>query len=195
MNFGDKSDLNKLGNGEIVQTAVTSLRKKSGKKGWEDAPPKKFVDLSDSAPILGAFDTANPCAITRPIEATQLRIRRPKSSAYQTDIIVDDFNADEFDSEDELSVPVSNLSTWAQSRGTPISSQILQDLNSIIFPPRGKSTFGEEWLGKGFVFRDEEELKYGLIQLKGGPCGLLAAVQAFIVRHLVYEENMPKISY
>jgi hypothetical protein len=186
-----------LGNGEIVQSTS------SKKKGWEDAAAqaldgnphknahKKVVDFSNSGPILGAFDMTNPCAITRIKEAPQLRIKK-STSARQTDIILADFS--DFDSEDELSVPVSNLSTWAFSRGSQISAQVLKDLNSIIFPPKGKSTFGEEWLGKGFVFRDEEELKYGLIQLKGGPCGLLAAVQAFVIKNLLYEENMPEIS-
>ncbi|KAI8928315.1 hypothetical protein BC831DRAFT_118215 [Entophlyctis helioformis] len=50
---------------------------------------------------------------------------------------------------------------------------------------RGRSWFGEEWLGKGFVFRDTIDLAYGLVQLKGGPCGLLAAVQAHVIKNLV----------
>lgn len=196
MNFGDASD-RKLGNGEIVHTEVPPSRKsiRGASKGWEDAAPKKYVDVSESAPILGAFDTANPCAVNRPIEVQKLRIKRPSSSARQIDIIVDDFHADDFDSEDELSVPVSDLSTWAYSRGIPISSQLLQDFNSIIFPFKGKSSFGEEWLGKGFVFRDEEELRYGLVQIKGGPCGLLAAVQAFVIKYLVFDESGPKLPY
>lgn len=196
MNLGEETD-HKLGNGEIVKTEVTFTRKSSKKvsKGWEDSLPKKYVDFSDNSPILGSFDKANPCSISRKVESRQLRIKRPASSTRQADIVVDDFKANDFDSDDELSAPISNLSTWAFSRGTTFTTQILQDLNSIIFPSKGKSLFGEEWLGKGFVFRDDEELRYGLVQIKGGPCGLLAGVQSFVVKHLLSERNKSKILY
>jgi hypothetical protein len=43
-----------------------------------------------------------------------------------------------------------------------------------------------EWLTQGLAFSDEEGLRYGLLQHKGGPCGALACVNAEAVRHLFY---------
>ena len=193
--LSDTSD--KLGNGEIIQPVLANSRKSTIKKvskGWEDAP-KKYVDLNEDAPILGSFSISNPSAISRPLQTPQPRIKRASSAHRQPELVIDDFHADDFDSDDEISVTISNLSTWAFSRGIPINSQILQDLNSVIFPFKGKAAFGEEWAGKGFVFREEEELRYGLNQLKGGPCGLLAAVQAFVVKHLHFDAQKHGISY
>ncbi|KAI9326595.1 hypothetical protein DFJ73DRAFT_783310 [Zopfochytrium polystomum] len=88
------------------------------------------------------------------------------------------------------------------ARGSLITSQKAWAVRACVFPgngvvggagetSRGRATFGEEWRGKGFVFNGEGsgELGYGLVQIKGGPCGLLAVVQAFVVKHLVFSES------
>ncbi|KAM4012236.1 putative ubiquitin carboxyl-terminal hydrolase MINDY-4, partial [Anomaloglossus baeobatrachus] len=46
--------------------------------------------------------------------------------------------------------------------------------------------FGEEWKLQSFTFTSAEELKYGIVQKKGGPCGVLAAVQACMLKHLLF---------
>ncbi|XP_022258699.1 probable ubiquitin carboxyl-terminal hydrolase MINDY-4, partial [Limulus polyphemus] len=46
--------------------------------------------------------------------------------------------------------------------------------------------FNPEWHHQSFTFSNHKDLMYGLIQRKGGPCGVLAAVQAYIILHLVF---------
>ncbi|CAN0584442.1 unnamed protein product, partial [Ectocarpus sp. 12 AP-2014] len=41
--------------------------------------------------------------------------------------------------------------------------------------------FNDAWREQGFFFCGEEFLRYGLVQVEGGPCGVLAAVQAFLL--------------
>jgi hypothetical protein len=37
---------------------------------------------------------------------------------------------------------------------------------------------------QGFFFSDKPELQFGLVQLEGGPCGVLAGVQAHVLANL-----------
>jgi len=44
----------------------------------------------------------------------------------------------------------------------------------------------ERWLSIGFMFSPLQGTEWGLWQRHGGPCGVFAAVQAFIVKHLLF---------
>lgn len=81
----------------------------------------------------------------------------------------------------KLSSPASTT-----QRGTPLSVDEAYDLKTLLFGQDLKGSFGEEWKGKGFVFAKNRDTAYGLTQVKGGPCGLLAAVQAFVLKHLIF---------
>ena len=37
---------------------------------------------------------------------------------------------------------------------------------------------------QGFFFNPKESLRFGLVQMQGGPCGVLAAVQAHVLAAL-----------
>ena len=43
--------------------------------------------------------------------------------------------------------------------------------------------FYDSW-GQGFYF--DQNIHYGIFQNQGGPCGILATVQAFFLKHLLY---------
>ncbi|CAH7147879.1 Mindy4 [Phodopus roborovskii] len=47
--------------------------------------------------------------------------------------------------------------------------------------------FSEEWKLQNFSFSDTASLKYGIVQNKGGPCGVLAAVQGCVLQKLLFE--------
>ncbi|XP_067270123.1 probable ubiquitin carboxyl-terminal hydrolase MINDY-4 isoform X2 [Pseudorasbora parva] len=49
--------------------------------------------------------------------------------------------------------------------------------------------FPEEWKQQNFTFSDTPGLKYGIVQKKGGPCGVLAAVQACVLQKLLFGES------
>jgi hypothetical protein len=54
--------------------------------------------------------------------------------------------------------------------------------------PQAVRCFNEEWLTQGLYFCDTPGLRYGLVQARGGPCGVIAPVQAEVIRHLYYSE-------
>lgn len=70
--------------------------------------------------------------------------------------------------------------------GEPLSEGTLAALHSAMFPDRLGADDVARWFGNGFVFSEYEGTGFGLLQDSGGPCGVLAAVQAFVLRFLLF---------
>ncbi|XP_036183591.1 probable ubiquitin carboxyl-terminal hydrolase MINDY-4 isoform X1 [Myotis myotis] len=68
----------------------------------------------------------------------------------------------------------------------PIGPSVAKDMKTLLF---GSSfcCFNEEWKLQSFSFSDAASLKYGIVQNKGGPCGVLAAVQGCVLQKLLFE--------
>ncbi|XP_045648875.1 probable ubiquitin carboxyl-terminal hydrolase MINDY-4 [Ursus americanus] len=68
----------------------------------------------------------------------------------------------------------------------PIDFSVAKDIKALLF---GSSfcCFNEEWKLQSFSFNDKASLKYGIVQHKGGPCGVLAAVQGCVLQKLLFE--------
>ena len=45
--------------------------------------------------------------------------------------------------------------------------------------------FSDSW-HQGFIISPSENTPYGLKQIKGGPCGIIAAVQCYFLKHLLH---------
>jgi hypothetical protein len=56
-------------------------------------------------------------------------------------------------------------------------------LNKLVFGR--KAIFSPEW-HQGLHFCDNEDMRFGLIQRKGGPCGVIAPIQAFLLVELLF---------
>lgn len=77
------------------------------------------------------------------------------------------------------------------SQGESISIDQLKELDSVIFGQGRRGSFSEAWYRQGFGYlfsrsEDSPMLGYGLYQKNGGPCGIMAVVQAFILKHLLF---------
>ncbi|XP_052420160.1 probable ubiquitin carboxyl-terminal hydrolase MINDY-4 isoform X1 [Carassius gibelio] len=71
---------------------------------------------------------------------------------------------------------------------TPMDQMTATALKEIIFGS-SMACFTEEWKRQNLTFSDTPGLKYGIVQKKGGPCGVLAAVQACVLQKLLFEES------
>ncbi|KAI0239281.1 putative ubiquitin carboxyl-terminal hydrolase MINDY-4 [Lamellibrachia satsuma] len=69
-----------------------------------------------------------------------------------------------------------------------IDVQTAVDLKKLLFGSANQK-FNNEWQQQAFTFCDIPGLQYGLIQKKGGSCGIMASVQAHIILHLVFLEQ------
>lgn len=73
--------------------------------------------------------------------------------------------------------------------GAWIGVQQAVELRSLVFGVGGsRSSFGPAWM-QGFYPNGSRGVEWGLVQAAGGPCGVLASVQAYIIRHLLFVEN------
>uniref|UniRef100_A0A6U4VFS2 Deubiquitinating enzyme MINDY-3/4 conserved domain-containing protein n=3 Tax=Hemiselmis andersenii TaxID=464988 RepID=A0A6U4VFS2_HEMAN len=78
--------------------------------------------------------------------------------------------------------------------GSWIGIQGAADLKAMVFGEGGaRSTFNSAWM-QGFFQSPHSGLEYGLVQVAGGPCGVLASVQAYMVRHMLFVENRMDIA-
>ena len=68
-----------------------------------------------------------------------------------------------------------------------ISREESMGINQLLFKD-GKGHLHDSWK-QGFFM--DENIKYGVFQDKGGPCGILATVQAFFLKHMLYGAKMP----
>ena len=73
----------------------------------------------------------------------------------------------------------------APSTTLPMTSEIANQLRILIFGDT-LHVFNDSWKKQGFFFTKEDKLTFGLVQIDGGPCGAIAAVQSFILRHLLF---------
>ncbi|XP_027551329.1 probable ubiquitin carboxyl-terminal hydrolase MINDY-4 isoform X3 [Neopelma chrysocephalum] len=69
-----------------------------------------------------------------------------------------------------------------------IDISLAKELKNLLF---GSSLccFSEEWKIQSFTFSNIPQLKYGIVQKKGGPCGVLAAVQACVLQQLLFADS------
>ncbi|XP_021503787.1 probable ubiquitin carboxyl-terminal hydrolase MINDY-4 isoform X1 [Meriones unguiculatus] len=83
-----------------------------------------------------------------------------------------------------LSPPPSMLKLQTVSK--PIDFSLAKEIKTLLF---GSTfcCFSEEWKLQNFSFNDIASLKYGIVQNKGGPCGVLAAVQGCVLQKLLFE--------
>ena len=73
----------------------------------------------------------------------------------------------------------------AQMGGKPIEVEEAVALKTLLLGNATK-VYPDGWLGQAFTFNNTHGLAFGLIQKRGGPCGVLAVVQAFILKNLLY---------
>ncbi|XP_075171871.1 putative ubiquitin carboxyl-terminal hydrolase MINDY-4 [Anomaloglossus baeobatrachus] len=86
---------------------------------------------------------------------------------------------------DDARIPSLLTRSEVQTEGKAIDLQQATDLKRVLFGSC-LCCFGEEWKLQSFTFTSAEELTYGIVQKKGGPCGVLAAVQACMLKHLLF---------
>uniref|UniRef100_A0A8B9HUU3 Ubiquitin carboxyl-terminal hydrolase MINDY n=1 Tax=Astyanax mexicanus TaxID=7994 RepID=A0A8B9HUU3_ASTMX len=99
---------------------------------------------------------------------------------------------DDIDDEEDLggfsAAPVHNSFPQLNLNKHPMDQQTATALKEIIFGSP-VMCFSEEWKRQSFTFSNTHGLRYGIVQKKGGPCGVLAAVQATVLQKLLFERT------
>ncbi|PSN31855.1 hypothetical protein C0J52_26189 [Blattella germanica] len=71
---------------------------------------------------------------------------------------------------------------------TPVKLATAVELKKVVLGS-SMANFSPQWLGQGFMFNTNHKLRYGFVQRKGGSCGVLATVQAFLLKILLFEQG------
>ncbi|KAB2603544.1 protein FAM188A-like [Pyrus ussuriensis x Pyrus communis] len=79
----------------------------------------------------------------------------------------------------ELSLEEVNL-------GKGLSEEDARQLFSMVFGPEVTKGILVQWSNQGIRFSSDPETSMGLVQHEGGPCGVLAAIQAFVLKYLLF---------
>lgn len=79
------------------------------------------------------------------------------------------------------SAPVARGSLGSSAGvGVAVTEMEANGVRELVWGDRSK-TFNDAWRYQGFYFCGVDGLGYGLVQAEGGPCGVLAVVQAFLL--------------
>ncbi|KAH9508931.1 putative ubiquitin carboxyl-terminal hydrolase MINDY-4 [Bulinus truncatus] len=108
------------------------------------------------------------------------------SSMKMTDLEIGD--VDELEISSKGTAVVHRPEKIAKLTSCPLDLRAAIALKNIVL---GSPTqlFNDEWLKQSLTFCEVPDIKYGIIQNKGGPCGVLAAVQACFLQELLFGEN------
>ncbi|XP_047333131.1 ubiquitin carboxyl-terminal hydrolase MINDY-3-like [Impatiens glandulifera] len=70
--------------------------------------------------------------------------------------------------------------------GLQLSPDEANQLFSIVFGGDVTKGILAQWSNQGIRFSPDRETSMGLVQHEGGPCGVLAAIQAYVLKHLLF---------
>ncbi|NXI95027.1 MINY4 hydrolase, partial [Psophia crepitans] len=118
--------------------------------------------------------------------------KSPTSSCYKEDQMKDVLELVDVEDEETTGEVSKNpdLATlyMLQVVSKAIDISLAKELKNLLF---GSSLccFSEEWKIQSFTFNNIPQLKYGIVQKKGGPCGVLAAVQACVLQQLIFADS------
>jgi len=131
----------------------------------------------------------------RPEETRKRDIRKKKSVKATSDILVfDDLDSDLSDDNCDIRVgfPTNSLLSKLHESTSSITFEIATSLKTLVFGSASKS-FNSEWKSQSFSFCDLPDLEYGIVQIKGGPCGILAAMQATVLKFLLFMKDKQRV--
>ncbi|KAG8003707.1 putative ubiquitin carboxyl-terminal hydrolase MINDY-4 [Nibea albiflora] len=121
-----------------------------------------------------------------------LKTRKVKSlpSPNVADLDVSEMVLDDVDDDDELQelskVSFQKTITEHSFAGRPMDQNTAMELKAVLLGS-SLNCFSVEWRNQGFTFSETHDLRYGIVQKKGGPCGVLASIQAFVLKKLLFE--------
>uniref|UniRef100_A0A2P2JQM8 Uncharacterized protein MANES_18G091200 n=1 Tax=Rhizophora mucronata TaxID=61149 RepID=A0A2P2JQM8_RHIMU len=78
------------------------------------------------------------------------------------------------------------LGAQERNLGLKLSSDEANQLFSMVFGSGVSKDILAQWSNQGIRFSPDPETSMGLVQHEGGPCGVLATIQAFVLKYLLF---------
>ena len=172
---------------------IEDLRRKKEEEQAVKGKEKEAENLSHLQP--NGLDVLSLDDFDTPADSVVSSIRETTATSIATNIQSSSNRSAKYHGDNEVSErttlqtvlqtsSLSNRSAKYHDSVTGITLETAVNLKTLIFGG-AKSCFNAEWRRQGFYFSSHPALKYGLVQEKGGPCGLLASVQAWLLSYLL----------
>ncbi|XP_075444079.1 putative ubiquitin carboxyl-terminal hydrolase MINDY-4 isoform X4 [Ascaphus truei] len=141
-------------------------------------------DISDDE--AGGSSAVSDTCTTQIYRKTLVSISHEEQN-HQEDIKLDDVE-EELATGEMSMIPAFLPRSKVQVEGKPIDLFQAVEIKKLLF---GSSLccFSDEWKIQSFTFNNRPLLKYGFVQKKGGPCGVLAAVQGCVLQNLLFGKD------
>lgn len=133
------------------------------------------TSLNSSLPVARA-----PMPVARPPSAGSAR---PTSRMDQpAELLMEDVD-EHMDHSTPISqgVATGRASSGPKKQGVPVAPDVMRQLRQLLWGSQGQPP--PSWK-QGFFFNRHQGLQFGLVQKQGGPCGVLAGVQAHVLAAL-----------
>ncbi|XP_037530553.1 probable ubiquitin carboxyl-terminal hydrolase MINDY-4 [Nematolebias whitei] len=185
-----------------VEASQTLFRKDVENRQFTVLHSKSCVtDNSSASGAEGKLDLLNTTDINQDesscgtMEQNVVKTNKVKTRSNSSDLNVSEIRLDDIDDYDGDLRVVSVQRTVSEFHysGCAIDQHTAAELKTILLGS-SLNCFSVEWLNQGFTFSETDDLRYGIVQKKGGPCGVLASIQAFVLKKLLFENTDSSIS-
>lgn len=148
-----------------------------------------------SKPRDGAGACVGATAISSPEESPEAKSRRLQrelmASAAEKRMLATKSasSASPIKVSHDSAVSVSKEKELVAVEGNSGKELSLEDANQLLFMVFGSEVSKDilaQWTNQGIRFSPDPETSMGLVQHEGGPCGVLATIQAFVLKYLLF---------
>ncbi|XP_006803419.1 probable ubiquitin carboxyl-terminal hydrolase MINDY-4 [Neolamprologus brichardi] len=148
-------------------------------RGGREAP-----SVSQRTPSENSFERVRLNMVT----TTKAKTRPSVADLDASAMVLDDIEDYDDDLRELCDAPLRGTLPERSLAGRPMDQRTATELKTLLLGS-SLNCFNIEWRNQGFTFSDTHDLRYGIVQRKGGPCGVLASVQAFVLKKLLFEST------
>ncbi|XP_028260607.1 probable ubiquitin carboxyl-terminal hydrolase MINDY-4 isoform X2 [Parambassis ranga] len=122
------------------------------------------------------------------LKIRKVNVRPNVADLDMSEMVLDDIDDDDDDLRELPQVPLQRTLAENNNAGRPMDQHTAMELKAVLLGT-SLNCFSVEWRNQPFTFSEIHDLRYGIVQRKGGPCGVLATLQAFVLKKLLFENT------
>ncbi|XP_029989038.1 probable ubiquitin carboxyl-terminal hydrolase MINDY-4 isoform X2 [Sphaeramia orbicularis] len=145
---------------------------------WEVQSAAEKMQMENSSEEVGRLHILQ----TRKVQSPS---RSNVANLNLSELVLDDID-DSDELQDRPTVSLKRAVVEQSRPACPMDQRTASELKAVLLGS-SLNCFSVEWRNQGFTFSETHDLRYGIVQKKGGPCGVLASVQAFVLKKLLFE--------
>ena len=170
--------------------------------------PKQGVGAvagSSTALEQGGTSSSSSSSLSRPGLPMGMEVKMRPAAVERTSVVddmasleIEDMDENGWDEVDDGKIAPSAShggAHTASGAGSWIGVEQAVALRALVFGSgaSSRSGFSDAWM-QGIFASPHKGLEWAIVQTAGGPCGVLACVQAYMLRHLLFVENRIEVA-